>query len=63
MTRLSRSSLVSKRLMNAQEVVEYTGTTYLHVYQMVSKRGIPFVKIGRSVRFDLRDIDETNLGL
>jgi len=57
MTRLLKGGTVSKRLMNAEEVAVYIGTTHLNVYQMVSKRGIPFVKIGRSVRFDLRDID------
>ncbi len=57
MTRLSGSVPIPRRLMNAQEVAEYIGTTHLNVYQMVSKRGIPFVKIGRSVRFDLHEID------
>jgi len=57
MTRLAKNGSVSKRLMTAQEVADYIGTTHLNVYQMVSKRGIPFVKIGRSVRFDLFDID------
>ncbi len=58
MTRLSRSASIPKRLMNAQELADYIGTTYLNVYQMVSKGGVPFVKIGRSVRFDLLDIDK-----
>ncbi len=57
MIRLARNNSISRRLMNAQELAEYIGTTYLNVYQMVSKGGIPFVKIGRSVRFDLHDID------
>ena len=57
MTRLLKGSTVAKRLMNAEEVAFYIGTTHMNVYQMVSKRGIPFVKIGRSVRFDLHDID------
>ena len=26
------------------------------IYQMVSQREIPFVKIGRAIRFDLEDI-------
>ena len=57
MTRLPRNVPLPRRLMNAQELADYIGTTHLNVYQMVSKRGIPFVKIGRSVRFDLTDID------
>jgi excisionase family DNA binding protein len=57
MTRLTKNAPIPRRLMTAQEVAEYIGTTHLNVYQMVSKRGIPFVKIGRSVRFDLLDID------
>jgi excisionase family DNA binding protein len=63
MTRLSRNAPFPKRLMNAHEVADYIGTTHLNVYQMVSKRGIPFVKIGRSVRFDLHDIDPWIEGL
>ena len=53
-----RDSLMSiKRLLKAPELAEYIGTTTLNVYQMVSKKQIPFVKIGRSVRFDKWDID------
>jgi excisionase family DNA binding protein len=48
---------VDKRLLRAPELADYIGTTILNVYQMVSKRQIPFVKIGRSVRFDLHAID------
>jgi len=48
---------IDKRLLRAPELADYIGTTTLNVYQMVSKRQIPFVKIGRSVRFDLRTID------
>ena len=42
-----------KRLLKAPELAEYIGTTLLNVYQMVSKKQIPYVKIGRSVRFDM----------
>jgi excisionase family DNA binding protein len=46
-----------RRLLNVIECAHYIASTPLNVYQMVSKRLIPFVKIGRSTRFDLRAID------
>lgn len=39
------------------ELAIYLGTTAGQVYQMVSRRQVPFVKIGRSTRFDIRAID------
>ena len=48
---------LGKRLVNAEEIAPYIGTTAPNVYQMVSKNQIPFVKIGRSTRFDLLKIN------
>lgn len=36
---------------------EYLATTPGVIYQMVSKRTIPFVKMGTSVRFNVEKID------
>jgi excisionase family DNA binding protein len=49
--------MFQKRLLNAQELAEYLGTSRNSVYQLVCRRIVPFVKIGRSTRFDLQDID------
>jgi excisionase family DNA binding protein len=46
------------RLLTAKEMARYLATTPAQIYQMVSRRQIPFVKIGRSTRFDRLAIDE-----
>lgn len=47
-----------KRLLTVREAAEFLGTTSATLYGRVWRREIPFVKIGRSVRFDRRDLDE-----
>lgn len=49
---------VKRRLCNVQEVSEYTGLSVSTLYCMVSQRRIPFVKVGRLTKFDLRLLDE-----
>lgn len=49
---------MNSRLLKAVEVAHYIGTSVGQIYQMVSRRQIPFVKIGRSTRFDRVAIDE-----
>lgn len=46
------------RLLDVQEVATLTGQAKQSIYQMVSARKIPHVKIGHSVRFDPREIEE-----
>jgi len=43
--------------MNIREAAIYLGTTPATLYTKVWRREIPFVKFGRSVRFDLKDLD------
>lgn len=53
----------AQRLTDVPGVAEYLGTTERHIRELVYRRRIPFVKVGRAVRFDLRTIDrwiETN---
>jgi excisionase family DNA binding protein len=45
------------RLLNIKEAARYLGTTDKTLYTKIWRREIPFVKIGRSVRFDLRDLE------
>lgn len=43
---------INGRLWDIQEVSRYTGLSVPTLYAMVSQRRIPFVKVGRLVRFD-----------
>jgi excisionase family DNA binding protein len=45
------------RLMNIREAAHYLGTTPATLYTKIWRREIPFVKIGRSVRFDVKDLE------
>jgi excisionase family DNA binding protein len=45
------------RLMNIRDAARYLGTTPATLYTKIWRREIPFVKLGRSVRFDLKDLD------
>jgi len=48
---------VERRLLTIKELSEYTGMSVHTLYEWVHLRKVPFVKFGRSVRFDLKDID------
>jgi excisionase family DNA binding protein len=45
------------RIVNIKEAARYLGTTPATLYTRIWRREIPFIKLGRSVRFDLRDLD------
>lgn len=49
---------MTKRLLNIKEVADYTGLSQHTLYTMVSKRRIPFVKLGGALRFDSEQLDE-----
>lgn len=53
----SNGATVSKRLYTVPECATYIGKTPGMIYQLVSERTIPFVKIGRSTLFDINDLD------
>lgn len=46
-----------RRLIGPKEAAAYTGLSVHTVYTMVSQRRIPFVKVGRLVKFDLQLLD------
>jgi excisionase family DNA binding protein len=48
---------VPQRLVGINDITHYVGLSKHTVYAMVSKRRIPFVKVGRLTRFDLRSVD------
>ena len=47
-----------RRLIDIREAAEYTGLSVHTVYTMVSQRRIPFVKMGRLVKFDVELLDK-----
>ena len=44
--------------MNVREAARFLGTTPKTLYTMAWRREIVFVKIGRSLRFDVRDLEQ-----
>ena len=47
-----------QKLLNVAEAAEYLGTTTKTLYSKASRREIPTVKIGRSLRFRLGDLEQ-----
>ena len=48
---------IKRRLLSIDEMSEYLGLAPTTLYKMVNQRRIPFVKVGRLLRFDSRLID------
>jgi excisionase family DNA binding protein len=46
------------RLLDVRHAAHFLGTTPKTLYTMVWRREIVFVKIGRSLRFDLKDLEQ-----
>jgi excisionase family DNA binding protein len=46
------------RLLNVREAARFLGTTPKTLYTMAWRRDIVFVKIGRSLRFDVKDLEQ-----
>jgi excisionase family DNA binding protein len=49
---------MTRRLLDIKEVSQLTGLSPHTLYTMVSQRRIPYVKVGRLTKFDLRLLDE-----
>jgi excisionase family DNA binding protein len=45
------------RLLNIKEAARFLGTTDKTLYTKIWRREIPFIKLGRSVRFDVKDLE------
>jgi len=54
---MNQAELVKCRLLNINQVADYTGLSVHTLYTMVSQRRIPFVKLGRLTKFDLQELD------
>mgnify|MGYP000151804064 CR=1 FL=1 len=50
--------MVEKRLFTIKEASEYLGISVKALYCRVWRREIPFVKIGKNLRFDKIDLDK-----
>lgn len=50
-------STLQRRLVTVEDIATYTGLSIHTVYTMVSQRRIPYVKVGRLVKFDLVLLD------
>lgn len=50
---MSRDSTSLKRLISIDEAAEWTGLSVYTIYNMVSQRRIPYVKVGRLTKFDV----------
>ena len=46
-----------RKLIGVKEAAQYTGLSVYTVYTMVSQRRIPYVKVGRLVKFDVPMLD------
>ena len=54
---MNEGSAITRRLLSIQEAAEYVGLSVHTVYTMVSQRRIPFTKVGRLTKFDLKHLD------
>ena len=50
--------MIQKRLLNADELSQMIGMRRDTIYRWVSQRRIPYVRIGRSTKFDIETINE-----
>lgn len=55
---MTKTESISRRFLSVQEAAQYTGLSPHTLYAMVSQRRIPFVKLGRLVKFDARMLEE-----
>lgn len=46
-----------KRLLNTKEAAEYLAMTKAALYQLVHRKKVPVVRLGRALRFDIQALD------
>jgi len=49
---------MDKRFLGIEELSEYIGLTKGTLYVWVCQRKIPYLKVGKLVKFDLKEIDD-----
>ena len=50
--------MVKRRLIDVNELAELTGLSVHTLYTWVSQKRIPYLKVGRLTKFDLKVIEE-----
>ena len=50
-------TIIEKRYLGMAECSEYIGITKGTLYSWVSHKRIPYIKIGKLVKFDLKEIE------
>ncbi|HAM39648.1 MAG TPA: transcriptional regulator [Elusimicrobia bacterium] len=55
---LKRLSKMEKWRFNIEELAEYIAVSKGTIYNWISQRKLIFVKMGRRVKFDIKDIDK-----
>ena len=48
---------IGKRLLNVREAAQYLGLKVDTVYKKARLRELPYVKVGRALRFDVRALE------
>ena len=48
---------MTQRYMSLQQAANYLGITETAIRQRIRRASIPFIRDGRSVRFDIADLD------
>ena len=51
------NGVIARRLLNVREAAQYLGLEVDTVYKKSRLREVPCVKVGRSLRFDLRALE------
>jgi excisionase family DNA binding protein len=61
-TKVSAGAAVGSALLDAQDLAARLGVTVRFVRRLVEERRVPYVKIGRYVRFDPAEVDRWIIG-
>jgi excisionase family DNA binding protein len=56
--RLMPGPVVLPKLLTMDELAERLGVTHRHVRRLVTERRVPFLRVGRFIRFDPADISK-----
>ncbi len=54
---MKHSNLIQPRLLSQQDAASYLGISYWTIRDLVFRRDIPFVRIGRRILVDRVDLD------
>jgi len=49
---------MDQRYLSPKELSQYLGVSLQTVYEWTSQKKIPYVKLGRLVKFDIKEIDK-----